>query len=345
MSDYSVFAQTNPGTDYPVKDANLRAQLTLDSDKIDYAATGYAFGYKRNATSGLNAGYYGGVISSGGSLTTIADGTIALTASQTNYVERTQAGVISKNTSGFTAGKIPMFAAVTNGTDVTGVTDKRQRNVFGDLYAVGALGVTGNATVGSTAANYLQFEGAANGVTPALSAKGGSDSNVTLAISSKGTGDIKLYSANFGTLLATFNGAGSVALPAALGVTGRATIGGVNLSTSGTAYSSSVATGSVVDSAVATVAIPTGASVHLMLVRETTVTGAWALFGFSADLAAMVKISSGGAGITWSTTYNQAASVNVYQGATGGGVGDAKIQNKTGSTLSFITSLFGANNT
>lgn len=132
----------------------MRAQLTLDSDKIDSASTGYGFGYKRNATVGLNAGYYGGVFISGGALTTIADGTIALTASQTNYVERTKAGVVSKNTSGFTAGSIPMFTATTDGTDVLVVTDKRQRNVFGDLKAVGRLTLTG-------ANDALSFTGAA----------------------------------------------------------------------------------------------------------------------------------------------------------------------------------------
>lgn len=157
MSDYSIFAQANPGTDYPVKDAQLRAQLTLDTDKIDSAATGYAFGYKRNTTAGLNAGYYGGVISSGGVLTVIADATIALSANATNYVERTAAGVVSKNTVGFTAGKIPMFTAVTDGASVTAVADKRQSNVVGDLSTAGDVNVGGGkltvaAATGNTAA-------------------------------------------------------------------------------------------------------------------------------------------------------------------------------------------------
>ncbi len=133
MSDYTQFAQANPGTDYPVKDAAMRAQLTLDSDKIDVASTGYAFGYKRNTTSGLNVGYYGGLFIYQGALQSMADGTIALTASQTNYVERTRSGTVSKNTSGFTAGSIPMFIAVTGTAGVTSVTDKRARGAFADM--------------------------------------------------------------------------------------------------------------------------------------------------------------------------------------------------------------------
>lgn len=142
MSDYSTFAQANPGTDYPVKDALMRAQLTLDTDKVDSAATGYAFGYKRNTTTGLTYGYYGGVFIDGGAIVTIADGTVALSAGSTNYVERTKAGVVSKNTVGFTAGSIPMATVVTGGAAITGVTDKRQDNVFGDLKVLGGTNLT-----------------------------------------------------------------------------------------------------------------------------------------------------------------------------------------------------------
>ena len=148
MSDYTQWKPSNPGSDYPVKWNAAMDQLALDSDKVDSAASGYGFGYKRDTTAGLNIGYYGGVFISGGALTTVADGTIALTASQTNYVERTTAGVVSKNTAGFTAGLIRMFTATTNTTDIIAIVDKRQRNVFGDLKAVGDLTVLGSTSVG-----------------------------------------------------------------------------------------------------------------------------------------------------------------------------------------------------
>lgn len=147
MSDYVQYNPANPGKNYPVKFGGAMAQLSLDSDKIDSAATGYAFGYKRNTTAALNVGYYGGVISVAGVKTIIADGTVALTDATTNYVERTTAGVVSKNTVGYTAGKIPMFRAVTAAGAVTGITDDRQSNVDGDSLVVGNQEVLGNLVV------------------------------------------------------------------------------------------------------------------------------------------------------------------------------------------------------
>lgn len=84
-----------------------------------------AFGYKDSTTVGLTFGYYGGLVFSAGALTTIADGTVALTASQTNFVERTVAGVVSANTAAFTAGRIPLYTVVTSATAITAITEKR----------------------------------------------------------------------------------------------------------------------------------------------------------------------------------------------------------------------------
>lgn len=163
MSDYSAFAQANPGTDYPVKDAAMRAQLSLDSDKVDSAGLGYQFGYKRNTTAALNVGYYGGVINVAGTKTAIADGTVALTNAATNYVERTTAGVVSANTVGYTAGKIPMFRAVTAAGVVTGITDDRQSNVAGDMVVIGTL------NAGSGTLQTDSFGNLGLGVTPSAS--------------------------------------------------------------------------------------------------------------------------------------------------------------------------------
>lgn len=60
-----------------------------------------------------------------GTLSVIANGTVALTASQTNYIEATRAGVVSKNVTAFTPGSIPLYTAVTNATTVTSYTDYR----------------------------------------------------------------------------------------------------------------------------------------------------------------------------------------------------------------------------
>ena len=82
--------------------------------------------YGRMATStALTWAYYGGKILVDGVITSIANGTVSLTGSTTNYVEATRFGVVSANTTGFTAGRIPLYQIVTGSATVTSYTDKR----------------------------------------------------------------------------------------------------------------------------------------------------------------------------------------------------------------------------
>lgn len=83
------------------------------------------FGCDAANTSGLTFGYYGGVMFVDGVVTAISSGTIALMASTTNYVEVTRAGVVSANTTGSTAGKIPLYTIVTGASTITTVTPAR----------------------------------------------------------------------------------------------------------------------------------------------------------------------------------------------------------------------------
>lgn len=76
-------------------------------------------------TTGLTYGYKAGVIRIDNVTTAVAAGTIALTNTATNYVEVTGSGVVSTNTTGFTAGRFPMATIVTSGGVITSVTDKR----------------------------------------------------------------------------------------------------------------------------------------------------------------------------------------------------------------------------
>ena len=89
-------------------------------------SVGALFG-RRSSSSLLVWNYYGGPMQVDGALTVIANGTVAggLTASTTNYIEATRAGVVSKNTTAFTPGSIPLYTAVTNATTVTSYTDYR----------------------------------------------------------------------------------------------------------------------------------------------------------------------------------------------------------------------------
>ncbi len=72
-------------------------------------------------------GYRGGVvISAAGAVSIIADGTVTLTDNATNYVERTLAGVVSANASGFTTGRLPLYKVVVTAHVFTAITDYRQ---------------------------------------------------------------------------------------------------------------------------------------------------------------------------------------------------------------------------
>jgi len=88
-------------------------------------SVGALFGRRNSTSTLLTWGYYGGPMVVDGALTVIANGTVALSASATNYVESTRAGVVSKNTTAFTPGQIPLYTVVTNATAVTSYTDYR----------------------------------------------------------------------------------------------------------------------------------------------------------------------------------------------------------------------------
>ena len=85
------------------------------------------FGRRASLCSGLNWFYYGGTMLIDGVLTVIANNAAALvlSASTTNYVEATRDGVVSSNTTGFTAGRIPLYTIVTGASSVTSYTDHR----------------------------------------------------------------------------------------------------------------------------------------------------------------------------------------------------------------------------
>ena len=83
------------------------------------------FGRRDSTSIGLTWGYYGGRFPVRGTPTDIANGTVALTASQTNYVEANGQGTVSVNTSAFSADKTPLYTVVTNTTGPTSWTDFR----------------------------------------------------------------------------------------------------------------------------------------------------------------------------------------------------------------------------
>lgn len=85
-------------------------------------------------SSGLSLRVRGGVLLDGYGFKSVSNATLALTASATHYVEISDIGVISANTSGFTAGATQLYIVTTGASVVTGVADAR-----GSAWVSGAL--------------------------------------------------------------------------------------------------------------------------------------------------------------------------------------------------------------
>jgi len=109
-----------------IAQAQASKEITANA-LFDAGSPATLFGRRASLCSGLNWFYYGGVMLVDGVLTTIANNSaaLALSASATNYVEATRAGVVSKNTTAFTPGSIPLYTVVTGASTVTSYTDQR----------------------------------------------------------------------------------------------------------------------------------------------------------------------------------------------------------------------------
>jgi hypothetical protein len=118
---------------------------------FDAASPSMVFGRRSSSTALLTWGYYGGAIVMSGVVSIIPNATIALSANTTNYVEVTNAGVVSRNSVGFTAGRTPLYRVITGATTVTAYYDHRTALVsylgqgVDDLAAIEALSGTGYA--------------------------------------------------------------------------------------------------------------------------------------------------------------------------------------------------------
>ena len=126
------------------------------------------FGRRASLCSGLNFFYYGGSMVVDGVLTTIANNAaaLALSASTTNYVEATRAGVVSKNTTAFTPGAIPLYTIVTGASSVTSYTDNRAWVQPAHVTSKASVAVTAadvTLTQAQAACRYLTTTGAITG--------------------------------------------------------------------------------------------------------------------------------------------------------------------------------------
>lgn len=116
----------NSSTNIDAISASQSSKEITANAYFDAASPATLYGRRQSTSSGLTWGYYGGNVLVNGILTQIANATIALTASTTNYLEANPTtGAVSKNTTGFTAGQTPLYAIVTGTATVSSYTDHR----------------------------------------------------------------------------------------------------------------------------------------------------------------------------------------------------------------------------
>jgi hypothetical protein len=125
-------------------------------------------------TTGLVWGYKGGLFRLDSTVTTVAAGTIALTDDATNYIEIDPSdGLVKKNTTSFTSGRIPIRTVLTASGSQTTSTDKRAW--FSQV--AGATETTSGIVELATDAEFITGTATDRVVTPAnakiLTTKGG----------------------------------------------------------------------------------------------------------------------------------------------------------------------------
>lgn len=125
--------------------------------------------FSRYSSSGLIWYYYGGTMIVDGVVTQIANNNttgITLSASTTNYIEADRSGALTKNTTGFTPGRIPLYIAVTNATTITSYTDCRgqwQPLHIPSKVSVAVTGANVTLTQAQAACRYLTTTGILTG--------------------------------------------------------------------------------------------------------------------------------------------------------------------------------------
>lgn len=190
-------------------------ELTAN-DLFAAASPAMLFARKKSACSGLDWGYYGGVMVVDGALTVIADGTLTLTDASTNYIQASRAGVVSRSTS-YTAGQIPLYTAVCSGGVVTSYTDKRAWVQPKHMQGKASVSVTtGNVTLSQAqaACDYLITTGTLTG-------------NRDVIVPSYWAGDV--FCNNSGAYTTTFKGSSGTGIIVAQGMRARLRHDGTNV--------------------------------------------------------------------------------------------------------------------
>lgn len=152
-----VTVTTRSGSSAPLTYSQVDANFTGLQRAVN--ASQRAWGNNEATTTGLTFGYYGGPAWNGSAWVDVADGTVVLTGSATNYVVRTVAGVVTANTTGWTFGTIPMAKVVTT-TSISSILDFRNSTTVPFLHTYAESGTNGsNLFLGPNAGNYTMSKG------------------------------------------------------------------------------------------------------------------------------------------------------------------------------------------
>lgn len=109
-----------------IQQSQQQKEVTANAyfDASSQAAT---YGRRASTTLGLTWGYYGGNVKiTATTRTRVNNGTVALTASATHYIEADPtSGAVTRNSTAFTAGKIPLYKVTCGSSGVTAYEDWR----------------------------------------------------------------------------------------------------------------------------------------------------------------------------------------------------------------------------
>lgn len=129
-------------TNLPQLAASQSNQEARLNEVLDAASVGTYYGRNAATCTGLTWGFFGGKLLVDGVETATANGTVALTASTTNYVQLSRAGVVSTAT---TRNPLlaPLYTVVTASGTVTSYTDERDCNAIERLcHGAASIAVT-----------------------------------------------------------------------------------------------------------------------------------------------------------------------------------------------------------
>lgn len=207
----------NSTNDYPTISASQASKEVTANALHLGASPALLWGIDAPNTSALTLGLLEGVLNVAGTPTFIAATTVALSASATNYVEATTAGVVSKNTSAFTAGRLRLYTVITGASTITSYQDWRHGGT-----SAGVTGTAGSGDVVGPASAVNNKVAFFDGTTGKLIKDSG------LSLSGTNTGDQTTVSGNAGTATAlqtartiggvSFDGTANITQPVVVGL-------------------------------------------------------------------------------------------------------------------------------